>query len=137
MFKRTIYKLKNNRLDTILEELTFDWLPYSMYIQNNDYVYVNGTREKLTKYLILLDIEHIYKQKFNPNSNNLLKKIEGFTPEFLKSLVTYNITYNDIKEVIERAKNYSASKNIDTRLSQSGGEVHQGYVVGKQSGLHY
>ena len=137
MFIRTIYTLKNNRLDSILEEPLYDWFTYSMYNHNNEYIYVNSKREKLTKYLLLLDIEHIYKQKFNPNSDNLLKNVEGFTPEFLKGLVKYNITYNDIKEVIERAKNYSASKNIDTRLSERSGEVHQGYVVGNQPRLHY
>ena len=137
MFKRTLYHLKNNRLNSIEEELSFDWLPYSMYLHNDEYIYVNGTREKLTKYLILLDIEHIYKQKFNPISKNLIKKVEGFTPNFLKELATYNITYNDIKEVIERAKNYSASKNIDTRLSERSRETDQGYVVGEQSRLYY
>lgn len=137
-FYETRYHLIDNKLDRIELIPIADRPTYVMYKQNNDFIYVRAKRDRLSKYSILMDIEHIYKIKScSHHKDNKLNEIEGFTINFFQELLKYDIKATDVKEVIENAKNYHSRKNIHPESEQRVDKLYQEYSYNYQPRLYH
>lgn len=105
-----IYKLLNKKINDIEVYETEGIRHYNAYANDNEYI-VDSNRDTLSKRSILLDLGTYYHFLFNDNTNNKIREIKGFTPNFLKKLIGFGITMKDLREVMDNARNYSMRKN--------------------------
>lgn len=108
---RTLYIIKDNHIAGIETELVNEIYNYGIYVKDN-YLMVNGMRDKLTKFSILFDLESIARRK----ELGLLTHVKGITNDFLNQLKEFEISEKDVKEAMSNGKNFyrnlGRNKNI-------------------------
>lgn len=108
---RTFYIIKDNYIADIETESVNEVYNYGIYPKDNCLM-VNGMRDKLTKFNILFDLESIIRRK----ELGLLTHVKGIKNDFLNQLKEFDISEEDVKEVMGNGKNFyrnlGRNKNI-------------------------
>lgn len=130
---RTIYTLKDNKVDSVrIEPLNLN-VGYSSFVKDDEII-INSRRKKLDNTQLLIDIAHIYYMKEIKHNN--MSRVEGMTYDFIKSLHHLGITSYQLEGALTYGRDSYKGKGGCLQFYERITATHKRYIVGGKPRLY-